>query len=124
MGSRVTQLAGALGEALAAKHLEAAGFQILGRNLKLAGCEVDILARQGDALVVVEVKTRLSSAFGSPIEQITPAKAERLSRAARLAAIKWGFASVRVDVVGIRARGVSERRLIGVELVHVPNITG
>ncbi|OPZ64121.1 MAG: hypothetical protein BWY85_01329 [Firmicutes bacterium ADurb.Bin506] len=119
-----TKRAGELGEALAAKHLSASGYTILGRNLRLSGCEVDILARQGDTVVVVEVKTRLSAAFGHPIEQISQAKMLRLIRAARAAAAAWAGANTRIDVIGVTAKAMTGGMLHGVELTHVLNVSG
>lgn len=112
-----------LGEALAAAHLTGAGYAILGRNMRLSGCEVDILARDGDAVVVVEVKTRLSAAFGDPIEQVGPAKLHRLVRAATTASAAWGGASARIDVIGVSARAITGGALLGVKLTHVVNVS-
>lgn len=55
---------GAEGERLAAKALKRAGYRILGRNVKLGRYEVDIIAREGDTVAFVEVKTRRT---GDPI---------------------------------------------------------
>ena len=59
---------------------------VLDRNWRCAHGEIDIVARDGDCLVVCEVKTRRATAFGEPVEAVTRRKAARLRRlAARLA---------------------------------------
>ncbi len=69
---------GELGERLARQHLVKRGCQILHTNYRCQWGEVDVVAREGDTILFVEVKTRRSSSFGTPEEAITPAKAERL----------------------------------------------
>ena len=73
---------GRRGEALAADHLVAAGLTILDRNWRCRQGEIDLVARDGDELVFVEVKTRTSVAFGHPLEAITVPKLARLRRLA------------------------------------------
>ena len=102
---------GRYGENLAARHLSDAGFCVLERNWRCREGEIDIVAREGDVLVVCEVKTRRGVAFGTPLEAVTPAKAARLRRltARWLAATResraadgvGGFADIRFDVVGV-----------------------
>ena len=73
---------GIRGEHLAAQHLEAAGLTVLARNVRLPAGEIDIVARDGDELVVVEVKTRIGDASTVPDDAVTPAKLARLDRLA------------------------------------------
>lgn len=110
-GDNARAALGRHGEDLAARHLTAAGFSLLARNWRCREGEIDIVARDGDVLVVCEVKTRRDIGFGTPLEAVTPAKAARLRRlAARwLAATRdarsadgvGGFADVRFDVVSV-----------------------
>ncbi len=111
MGGRNAAV-GAYGERVAARHLGAAGYELLDANWRSRHGELDLVARDGSCLVVVEVKTRTSRRFGSPIEAITPAKAGRLRRLAG----EWlathphtGADSIRIDIVGIDlpARGAA-----------------
>ncbi|MBI1377771.1 MAG: YraN family protein [Frankiales bacterium] len=94
---------GRYGEDVAARHLEAEGFVVLERNWRCDQGEVDILARDGDVLVVCEVKTRSSLSHGSPFEAVTERKLHRLERLG----IRWmrerGVRprSMRVDVVAV-----------------------
>lgn len=98
---------GKRGEDLACRHLEEQGFEILERNWRCRAGELDIVARDGDVLVVCEVKTRRSHAYGSPVEAITPRKLSTL----RTLALTWmsehavNAASVRLDVIGITTSG-------------------
>jgi putative endonuclease len=99
---------GRYGEDLAARHLADAGLAILERNWRCRSGEIDILAREGDALVVCEVKARSGPGFGTPLEAVTPAKAARLRRLAAVWLAEHGlrFPEVRFDVIGItRATG-------------------
>lgn len=79
-GVRAKDALGRLGEDVAARHLESEGFVVLERNWRCAEGELDILARDGDTLVVCEVKTRSSTRYGSPFEAITERKLHRLER--------------------------------------------
>ncbi len=74
---------GRAAEDLAATHLTAQGLQILSRNYRVAGGEIDLIARHGAELVFVEVRSRRSAAFGSAAESVTPAKRRRILLAAQ-----------------------------------------
>ncbi len=69
---------GILGEKLAADFLKKRGYRILETNYRRPEGEIDIVARQKDCLVFVEVRTKGSRQFGTPEESITPAKKEKL----------------------------------------------
>ena len=73
---------GQLGEKLAREFLEKKGFNTLDTNYRCAGGEIDIVARKGDCLVFVEVRTKSGPAFGTPEESITARKKEKLITAA------------------------------------------
>ena len=94
---------GAYGEALAARHLTEQGMVVLDRNWRCDLGEVDLVLRDGRVLVVCEVKTRSSLAYGTPIEAVTEQKAARLRRlAARwLADHEIHPDEVRIDIVGV-----------------------
>lgn len=103
---------GRYGEAYAARHLTRQGMVVLDRNWRCPAGEIDLVLREDDVLVVCEVKTRSSTAFGAPLETVTPAKAERLQRLAALWIEERGIrpAGIRIDVVGVllRQRGAPE----------------
>lgn len=94
---------GARGEAAACAHLEQSGYEILERNWRHPLGEIDIIARSGDTIVFIEVKTRSGVGFGHPLEAITHDKARRLRRLAR----QWAAEAVtaphriRIDAIGV-----------------------
>ena len=69
---------GRRGEDEAAAYLTALGYRIVDRNWRCASGEIDIVALDGAQLVVVEVKTRRSRAYGDPLEAVDDAKLTRL----------------------------------------------
>jgi putative endonuclease len=100
---RASDALGAYGERVAAAHLVDAGMAIVERNWRCDIGEIDIVARDGDTLVVCEVKTRRGAEFGSPLEKVTPDKAERLRRLAARWIAQTGIhpLDVRIDIVGV-----------------------
>jgi len=96
---------GAFGEAYAARHLVQQGMVVLDRNWRCDAGEIDLVLRDDRVLVVCEVKTRSSTAFGSPVEGVTEAKAQRLRRLAGrwVEAHELRPAEIRIDVVGVLA---------------------
>ena len=114
MGADRRRILGASGEDAVAAWYAAAGYEVVARNWRCADGEIDLVVRAPDGtLVVCEVKTRSSRAFGSPFEAVTPAKQRRLRRLAAqwLAARRAGTGSdllqpmvdVRFDVAAVRA---------------------
>ena len=101
------QRTGALAEDLVAHHLEAQGFVILKRNLRLGHLEIDIVARKDDLCVMCEVRTRGATAFEGPLASIASGKkrmhllnaADRLWRF-HLAKME-GVERMRIDVAGV-----------------------
>lgn len=75
-----TQAGGKAGENFAAKKLEELGYRIIARNFRSRFGEIDIVAVARDTLVFVEVKTRWSSKFGSPVEAVTPKKIANIEK--------------------------------------------
>lgn len=94
---------GSRGEHIAAAFLTDRGLRVLDRNWRCREGEIDIVARDGDALVFCEVKTRTGLGFGHPAEAVTPRKQKRL----RLLAQRWLAAhdehapDLRFDVIGV-----------------------
>ena len=110
--TKVTQAVGAWGERLAVAHLVDAGMVVLDRNWRGAAGEVDIIARDGDAVVFCEVKTRRGGAFGPPVTAVAPVKVHRLRQLAAqwLAVAGVRPSEVRFDVVSVFAqRGAAPR---------------
>ena len=73
---------GRRGEELAARHLEQQGYRILARNYRRRFGEIDIIARHRGQLVFIEVKTRLSTRYGSPFAAVDRRKQHQLVRVA------------------------------------------
>jgi putative endonuclease len=114
------QRLGAYGEELAARHLSRQGMTVLDRNWRCDIGEIDLVLRDGSTLVICEVKTRSSTAFGTPHEAVTERKVARM----RALANRWLRAhqvrplDVRLDMVCV----IRPRRG-PVEIDHVPGLT-
>jgi putative endonuclease len=95
---------GARGEKLAARFLRSRGYKILYRNFKdRRGGEIDIVCRDDDTLVFVEVKTRATEEFGRPLEAVGREKQMRVSKGglAWLRLLDNPDVSFRFDVVEV-----------------------
>ncbi len=96
---------GRRGEDLAHRYLQSSGLSVIARNYRPGGgeAEVDIVARDGDIFVFVEVKSRASAEFGSPDRAIDGEKQKRIVRAAKRYAARAGveWNCVRFDIVSI-----------------------
>jgi putative endonuclease len=95
-------------EERACRHLDRSGFTIVERNFRTRGGEIDIVARKGDVLVFVEVRSREVPDFGSPEESVTPAKRRRIVATARrylsnVPPSTWREA--RFDVIAVEGSG-------------------
>lgn len=90
------------GENLAARHLRDEGLKILERNFRSPVGEIDIIARDGDTLVFVEVKTR-SYDDPMPEDQVNQAKQHQITKAARFYLSRYGTSQppARFDVVAV-----------------------
>jgi len=100
-----TSILGNWGEDQAARYLQQQGFEVVDRQYRQKWGEIDLICRDGETWVFVEVKTRASLALPSAIESITPRKRLRIIRAA-MSYMKWkrleGHA-LRFDLVLIEA---------------------
>lgn len=95
---------GKSGENLAALELESRGYAIIERRYRTAHGEIDIIARDGETMVFVEVRRKSSEEFGTAAESVTPAKQRRVIRMALIYLTLHGLydrCPVRFDVVGI-----------------------
>ena len=98
---------GRWGETVAGDYLVANGYEILERGWRCRRGEIDVVARVGDTVAFVEVKTRRTVRYGHPLEAITPTKFARL----RILAGEWCLAHevsasrVRIDAIGIVGDG-------------------
>jgi len=108
---------GALGERLAAEHLLAQGYRILERNFRCPQGEIDIIARKGDLLAFVEVRTRQGRALGTPEESLGPRKRQRLLQAAQAYLVEHPDAPprLRIDLIAVEFVRGRLRRLEHIE---------
>jgi len=92
-------------ESLAVRYLEKNGYVILERNYRIREGEIDIIAKDGDTIVFIEVKARRSGKFGNPKWAVTPGKQKKISLTALhyLKATNRSNAKARFDVVTIRS---------------------
>lgn len=91
------------GENIAAKYLAEKGFEIVERNYHYSHGEIDIVARDKECLVFVEVKTRLNLKYGEPEYAINPKKIKQIKKMAELYLFDKEIeeANCRFDVVAI-----------------------
>ena len=94
---------GILGEGVAEKYLQQNGYTILEKNYYYNHGEIDIVAKDGNVLVFVEVKSRKTDQFGKPEESVTPKKQELLRRTAEgyVSSKNVGEMECRFDVVSV-----------------------
>ncbi|MEU1628345.1 YraN family protein [Streptomyces sp. NPDC020096] len=103
---------GRYGENLAAQRLTHTGLTVLARNWRCTAGEIDIVAADGDCLVICEVKSRRGDAYQHPMAAMTPRKAQRLRHLAEHWLAQHGGpppGGVRIDLVGVLvpARGAA-----------------
>ncbi|HMN12492.1 MAG TPA: YraN family protein [Bellilinea sp.] len=94
------------GESIAASYIEKQGFTVLERNFRTPYGELDIIAQNGEVLVIVEVKTRTSTKFGHPESAITEAKMAHMQSAVEfyLTTLPCMPGEIRLDVISISAK--------------------
>jgi putative endonuclease len=95
---------GKWGEDIAAEHLTQHNYEIINRNVRTPYGEIDIVARQGDITIFVEVKTRTSNKMGLPEESITPRKREHMLAAADHYAMENEIDHWQIDVMAIEGK--------------------
>jgi len=93
---------GRLAETLAAIWLRLRGYRILGRNVRVAGREVDVVAKRGRTLVICEVKARRSARRGTPAEAVGAQKQRRLAEAGEMLLAAYpDLDRLRFDVIAV-----------------------
>lgn len=98
---------GRYGEQVALHRLTALGMVVLDRNWRGPSGELDLVLRDGDTLVICEVKTRTTIDYGHPLEAVSVSKANRLRRLAAQWIQAHGVhpGDVRIDLVGVLQSG-------------------
>jgi putative endonuclease len=94
---------GERGEAIAARHLGRQGYKVLLRHYRSRAGEIDIVARDGDTLVFVEVKTRRSEQFGQPSDAVDLPKQRHIAKVAfdYVRRLKDPQVRIRFDIVEV-----------------------
>ena len=95
------KLKGDFGEEKAAKYLKRQKYKIIKRNFKNQLGEIDIIARQKDVVVFVEVKTRTDESFGYAAEAVDSKKQQKIRNVALLYTQKHNISNFRFDVVEV-----------------------
>ena len=105
------QVLGKTGEDLAVAEVGRRGYAVLARRYRTRHGEIDIVARDGDTVVFVEVKVRTTAERGTAAEAVTPAKQRRLVRMAEDYLVRCGGSSgrCRFDVAAIDGEGPAQR---------------
>lgn len=117
---------GAVGEEDAQKYLERKGYKFLDRNFLTRWGELDLIMESSDGTVVfVEVKSRVSSEVGSPLEQIDQDKMSHLNRAMEMYLHQrgWDERPARLDAVGITYKWLGDE-MQPINFEHVEDLTG
>jgi putative endonuclease len=104
---KANHILGRYGEEQAAQYLAKLGYQIIDRNWHCNSGEIDLVARDNDRLVFVEVKTRNGNGYGHPFEAITPKKLARMRKlvAQWCQAREIAAVSVRLDAISVLVSG-------------------
>jgi putative endonuclease len=102
---------GRYGEDLAVRLLQQSGYAVIGRNVRLPGGEIDIICKDGDVIVFVEVKARATARFGSALAAVDARKRRTLrALAADWLQIAAPHARARFDIVTVERTGAELHR--------------
>ena len=110
---------GEFGEDLAMEYLMALGFEILERNWRHRYWEIDLIAKEGETTVFIEVKTRKSTKYGMPEEGLTKKKLKTIIAAGAEYLHKHPNWDVRYDCVSILLQGKAIKDLLHIRDVYI-----
>ena len=100
-----SKASGDLGELIAAKFISSLGYKIIDKNFRGKFGEIDIIAKDGNSLVFIEVKKRINSKFGTPEEAITKTKLKRIIKTIDYYLYRHDLSNnsnkIRIDVIAI-----------------------
>ncbi len=115
--TKSTNAFGELGERIAARWLENAGFKILARRFRCGKRDIDLVAQFESTIAFIEVKARTGDAFGDPVEAVNRRKQRELAKSAQSWIDRHGRSgeTYRFDVVGIL---MQDRRVF---VRHIPD---
>jgi len=112
---------GNLGESIARNFLEDMGYSFVEQNYRNKYAEIDLIMREGNELVFVEVKTRVGERFGAPEDALNHKKIARLTRNAQMYSCRKGCEEYRVDGICIVLDVESEGHKVS-RIDHYKNI--
>ena len=113
---------GKLGEEIAVNYLIGKGYEILERNWRNRHKEIDIIAKDGEELVIVEVKTRQSDDYGEPFIAVSRQKQTRLIYAANAYIFQCNLdCNTRFDIISIVYNDGSNPSIEHIEDAFLPN---
>ena len=103
------KLLGISGESKARRFLKRAGYKIIEKNYRNKIGEIDVICKDGDTLVFVEVKTRLTEKYGEPSEAVTTFKQKKIASVSKLYLAERGTGDIscRFDVVEVKKNEIN-----------------
>ncbi|MEG0178934.1 MAG: YraN family protein [Oscillospiraceae bacterium] len=112
-----TKLIGAAGESLAAKYYRDNGYELIAANYRTRMGEIDIIAKQNDMIIFVEVKSRSIGSIAAPREFVTQAKQDKIILAAKNFLVTHDFADnySRFDVIEVYIGDCGEHKINCIE---------
>ncbi len=116
------KIKGKIGEQKAADYLQKSGYKIIERNYRYSRfAEIDIIAKDKDTLVFVEVKTRSGTSFGHPFEAVNKSKIENIYKAglSYLQNSKEHYKKYRIDIISV----INDLKTDRVKIEHLKNIS-
>jgi putative endonuclease len=113
-----SRLQGAAAEQLAAEHLQTQGLQVLARNLRCKGGEIDLVCLDDGVLAVIEVRQRARVDFGGALASVNLHKQRKILRAVRFflqRRARWRSLMIRFDVVGVEGLPEGAHRIVWIK---------
>lgn len=113
---RYNKLIGNYGEDICTENLMSLGYDILHRNFKCKLGEIDIVAKRQDIISFIEIKSRFSNSYGSPLESVTYLKTRRIINAAKYYILTYGYMNlnVRFDIMEVNFNYKDKKYVINV----------
>ena len=113
-----TRLQGGAAEQLAAEHLQAHGLEVVARNLRCRGGELDLVCLDGGVLTIVEVRQRGRADFGGALASVNRRKQRKIIRATQFfwqRRAHWHAHVLRFDVVGVQGLPDGTQRIVWIK---------
>ena len=108
---KYNQRIGKWGEDAAAAYLAGCGYEVIARNARTPYGEIDIVAKQADITIFVEVKTRTSNKMGLPEDSVNPRKQAHMIACAEHYAAENAIDHWQIDVVAVEGKAGLEPKI-------------